>query len=189
MKSILLKITLLSTFVLFLTSCNRTSVLEDDIPQEEISNALLLITDDADGSSAVYNYQINGSNVPNIKLKNGHEYTVQISLKNGSEDINQEIIDAKDEHYFIFDFPNSNIELTRIDNASSTRTDGNKVGLTTKWKVNNAANNANAQLILTLYHESISATENAVASGTGFVYGTQSGGETDMKVNYLISDY
>ena len=55
MKSILLKITLLSTFVLFLTSCNRTSVLEDDIPQEEISNALLLITDDADGSSAEKN--------------------------------------------------------------------------------------------------------------------------------------
>lgn len=170
------------------TACNREGELEDDFPQEDVSNALLLIKDLADGSSAVYNFQINGSNLPNIKLKDGHEYLVQISLKNGAEDVTDEIKDAKDEHFFTFDFPNSDIVLSREDDASSTRADGHKVGLITKWKVNTAVKSGTAQVVVTLFHESLSVSEQAQPSGNGSVFGTSVGGETDLKVNYLISN-
>lgn len=187
MKSIIYKISLILTISIMFISCHRGDELADDLPQEDVSNALLIIKDNADGTTKVYNYQINGSNIPNIKLENNHEYTVQIALKNGAEDATNEIKDAKDEHFFLFDFPNSDIELTRIDDATSTRSDGNKVGLITKWKVNNAAKSASAQVILTLYHEPISVTENSQPSGNGSVYGEVVGGETDLKVNYQIS--
>lgn len=188
MKFNILKITSIFALLLLFTACNREDDPIDDLPQEEISNALLLITDNADNITKVYNYQVNGSNIPNIKLENGHEYTVEIALKNGAEDVTQEVKDAKDEHFFTFDFPNSDIVLTRLDDATSTRSDGSKVGLTTKWKVNTAVKSGTAQVILTLYHESISVSENSQASGNGTVYGTQNGGETDLNVNYQISN-
>ena len=188
MKFNILKITAIFALLFLFTACNREDDPIDDLPQEEISNALLLITDNADNITKVYNYQVNGSNIPNIKLENGHEYTVEIALKNGAEDVTQDVKDAKDEHFFTFDFPNSDIVLTRLDDATSTRSDGSKVGLTTKWKVNTAVKSGTAQVILTLYHESISVSENSQASGNGTVYGTQNGGETDLNVNYQISN-
>lgn len=188
MKHKILKITAIFSLLMLFSACNRENEPIDDLPQEEISNALLLIKDNADNITKVYNYQVNGSNFPDIKLENGHEYTVQIALKNGAEDVTQEVKDAKDEHFFTFDFPNSDIVLTRMDDASSTRADGNKVGLTTKWKVNTAVKSGTAQVILTLYHESISASENSQASGNGSVYGIQNGGETDLKATYKISN-
>ena len=188
MKSVIFKISLLFAITFILTSCHRGDELADDLPQEDVSKALLIIKDNADGATKVYNYQINGSNIPNIRLENNHEYTVQIALKNGAEDSTNEITEAKDEHFFLFDFPNSDIELTRIDDATSTRSDGYKVGLLTKWKVNTAAKSGYAQLILTLYHEPISVSENSKVNGNGTIYGEVTGGETDLKVNYQISD-
>lgn len=189
MNSTILKFTFLFSLLMIFNSCNRGDELADDLPTEEVSNALLLIKDNTDGITKVYNYQINGSNNPDIKLINGRDYTVQIALKNGAEDVTQEIIDAKDEHFFTFDFPNSDIVLTRLDNAASTRTDGNKVGLLTRWNVTTAVKSAaGAQVRLTLYHESISTSENSQLSGNGSVFGTQSGGETDLQVNYKISN-
>ena len=189
MNFTIFKTGLLFSLLMIFSSCHRGAELTDDFPQEDVSNALLIVKDNADGATTVYNYQINGSNIPNIKLKNNHEYTVQIALKNGAEDANQDIKDAKDEHFFVFDFPNSDIEVIRLDDASSTRNDGNKVGLITKWKINTAAKSGNAQLVLTLYHEPISVSENAENSGNGTVYGIVSGGETDLKVNYQISNF
>lgn len=185
MKYNILKISLLFSLLIF-SSCHRNDNLEDDLPQEEISNVLLLIKDNLDGSTNVYNYQVNGSSLPTIKLKNGREYSVQILLKNGIEDETQSVKDAKDEHFFVFDFPNSDIDLTRLDDATSTRNDGNKIGLLTKWIVNNAAKSTNAQLILTLYHEPISVTENSETSGNGKIFGTHYGGETDLKAAFNI---
>lgn len=171
-----------------LTSCHRNDDEVDDLPQEDISNVLLSVKDNADGTVKSYNYQINGSSIPEIKLTNGHTYSVTTVFKNGAEDATQEIRDAKDKHFVVFDFPNSDIDLTRADDASSTRADGKKVGLNSVWKVNTAANNGNAKLILTLYHESATVSEQVSASGTGKVYGTQTGGETDAHAEYKISN-
>lgn len=173
---------------LVFTSCNRGSDEVDDLPQEEISNVILNVIDKNDGSTATYNYQVKSNVNPVIKLVDGHTYNVTTVFKNGAEDATQEIKTAKDEHFLVYDFPNSDIEFTRTDDAASTRKDGKKVGLNSTWKVNKAANNGNAKLTLTLYHQSKAVSEDAVASGTGKKYGTQTGGETDAEATYQLSN-
>lgn len=173
-----------------LTSCHRTDDESDDLPQEELSDVLLKVTDQATGTPVVYDYQVNSTTNPNVKLINGHTYDVEVIFKNGNEDATQEIRDAKDEHFLVYNFPNSDITLTRTDDASSTRGDGNRVGLKTKWVVNTAVKNSSApsQLVLTLYHEPVAVSEASSVSGNGVVYGTHTGGETDAQANYNITN-
>ncbi|MFS4470962.1 hypothetical protein [Chryseobacterium sp. T20] len=173
---------------LSLTSCNRSDDEADDLPQEELSDVLLRVTDAAGGAPVVYDYQVNSTTNPNVKLINGHTYNVEVIFKNGDEDATQEIIEAKNEHFLVYNFPNSDITLTRTDDAGSTRGDGNRVGLKTKWVVNTAVKNASApsQLVLTLFHEPVTVSEASAASGNGVIYGTHTGGETDAQANYNI---
>jgi len=173
---------------LSLTSCNRSDDEADDLPQEELSDVLLRVTDEATGTAVVYDYQVNSTTNPNVKLVNGHTYNVEVIFKNGDEDATQEIKDAKDEHFLVYNFPNSDITLTRTDDANSTRKDGSRVGLKTKWVVNTAVKNASAssQLVLTLFHEPVTVSEASAVSGNGVIYGTHTGGETDAQANYNI---
>ncbi|MGE8534561.1 MAG: hypothetical protein ACN6OJ_08255 [Chryseobacterium sp.] len=173
---------------LSLTSCNRSDDEADDLPQEELSDVLLKVTDVATGTPVVYDYQVNSTTNPNVKLINGHTYNVEVIFKNGDEDATQEIKDAKDEHFLVYNFPNSDITLTRTDDASSTRGDGGRVGLKTKWVVNTAVKNTSvpSQLVLTLFHEPVTVSEASAVSGNGVIYGTHTGGETDAQANYNI---
>ncbi|AVF46851.1 hypothetical protein CMT89_09480 [Elizabethkingia anophelis] len=173
---------LLAILSLVSLSCNRGSVEEDDLPQEELSNIVLNVTDVADKTTAVYDYQVNGTALPNIKLQDGHTYDVSVVFLNGNEDATQEIKSAKDEHFLIYNFPKSDITLTRTDDASSTRKDGAKVGLKTRWLVNKAQTADGSQLILTLYHEPKTVAE----SKNGTEWGKQTGGETDAVGQYNI---
>ncbi|SDH65452.1 hypothetical protein SAMN05421846_101441 [Chryseobacterium taeanense] len=173
---------------LSLTSCNRSDDEADDLPQEELSDVLLKVTDASTGTSVVYDYQVNSTTNPNVKLVDGHTYNVEVMFKNGDEDATQEIKDAVDEHFLVYNFPNSDITLTRTDDPGFVRGDGNHVGIKTKWVVNTAIKNtsAPAQLVLTLYHEPVTVSEASSASGNGVVYGTHTGGETDAQANYNI---
>ncbi|WP_027379905.1 hypothetical protein [Chryseobacterium daeguense] len=173
---------------LSITSCNRSDDEADDLPQEELSDVLLKVTDTSTGNSIVYDYQVNSTTNPNVQLTNGHTYNVEVIFKNGDEDATQEIKDAKDEHFLVYNFPNSDITLTRTDDASSTRSDGNHVGLKTQWVVNTAVKNSSApaRLVLTLFHEPVTVTEASSVSGNGIVYGAHTGGETDAEANYNI---
>ncbi|UKB80550.1 hypothetical protein [Chryseobacterium sp. MEBOG07] len=193
MKNIFKNTTLILGLLFFavslsLTSCNRSDDEADDLPQEELSDVLLRVTDQATGTPVVYDYQVNSTTNPNVKLINGHTYNVEVIFKNGNEDATQEIRDAKNEHFLVYNFPNSDITLTRTDDASSTRADGNRVGLKTKWVVNTAVKNtaAASQLVLTLFHQPVTVSETSSVSGNGVVYGTHTGGETDAQANYNI---
>jgi hypothetical protein len=179
---------LIIAFSLSLTSCNRSDDEKDDLPQEELSDVLLKVTDAATQATVTYDYQVNSTTNPNVKLADGHTYNVEVIFKNGDEDATEEIRTAKDEHFLVYNFPNSDIVMTRTDDASSTRADGKHVGLKTKWVVNTAVKNAAAtsQLVLTLYHEPVSVSEASAVSGNGVVYGIQSGGETDAQALYNI---
>lgn len=180
---------LMIAFSLSLTSCNRSDDEKDDLPQEELSDVLLKVTDEATPNAPViYDYQVNSTVNPNVKLADGHTYNVEVIFKNGDEDATGEIRSAKDEHFLVYNFPNSDITMTRTDDASSTRADGKHVGLKTKWVVNKAVKNAAAtsQLVLTLYHQPVTVSEASAVSGNGVVYGVQSGGETDAQASYNI---
>jgi hypothetical protein len=181
--------------VLFITitvvSCQRDgSAAEDDLPQEDLTNILLLVTEDVPNAvTKTYNYSMGSGGSPTIQIQNGKTYNVEVQFKNGNDDATQEIKDAKEEHFLVYNFPNSDITLTRTDDASSTY-NGIHVGLKTKWVVNKAINNTSStsQLILTLYHEPASVTEDSNVSGNGVVFGTQVGGETDAQANYNITN-
>jgi len=195
MKNILKNTTLITGLLLLsasfsITSCNRSDDEADDLPQEELSDVLLRVTDEATGTSVVYDYQVNSTTNPNVQVANGHTYNVEVIFKNGDEDATQEIKDAKNEHFLVYNFPNSDITLTRTDDASSTREGGIRVGLKTKWVVNTAVKNASApaQLVLTLFHEPVTVSEASSVSGNGVVYGAHTGGETDAQANYNITN-
>jgi hypothetical protein len=173
---------------LSLTSCHRSDDESDDLPQEELSDVLLKVTDKATGALVLYDYQVNSTTNPNVKLVNGHTYDVEVIFKNGNDDATEEIRQAKNEHFLVYNFPNSDITLTRTDDQSSTRDDGNHVGLKTRWVVNTAVKNtaATSQLVLTLFHQPVTVSEASSVSGNGVVYGTHTGGETDAQANYNI---
>lgn len=186
-------IRILSVLFIALTvvSCQRDgSAEEDDLPQEDLTNIVLFVTEDIPNAvTKKYDYSIGAGGNPTIQLQDGKTYNVEVQFKNGNEDATQEIKDAKKEHFLVYNFTNTDLSLTRTDDSSSTY-DGIHVGLKTKWVVNKAVKNASAasQLILTLYHEPASVTESSQASGNGIIFGTHVGGETDAQANYNITN-
>ena len=179
LKYIILFLTLILTF-----SCSRADEDLDVLSQEDISNIILNVIDDATGITQTYNYTVNSVTNPVIKLTDGKSYTVNAIFLNGNEDETESIKTAKDEHFLIFDFQGSQINLTRIDDASSTRTDGNRVGLMTKWNVVKAINSTSPQLVLTVNHDAVSVSEQQ----NGTTFGTANGGETDAMAIFGISN-
>ncbi|MBB6372423.1 hypothetical protein [Chryseobacterium shigense] len=174
--------------VLFITitviSCQRDgSAEEDDLPQEELTNIVLLVTEDGTSNTKTYDYSIGAGGIPTIPLTDGKSYTVEAKFRNGNEDATGEIIDAKNEHFLIFDFPKSNINITRLD-GNDLRNDGKRVGLRTKWDVVKAVDGAAPFLKLTLIHSPESV--NDAKSGTA--WGSVTGGETDAEATYNLSN-
>lgn len=179
LKYIALFLMMISTF-----SCSRADEDEDVLTQEDISNIILVVKEEISGTAVTYNYVLNSSTNPVIKLEDGKKYSVSAFFKNGNEDETESIKSAKDEHFLLYQFQGSTINLTRQDDDSSTRSDGNKVGLLTKWEVQKAVNAAEPKLILTLIHDanSVSETQN------GTTFGSVEGGETDAMAIFGISN-
>lgn len=174
--------------ILFITitvvSCQRNgSAEEDDLPQEELTNIVLLVTEDGTTNTLTYDYSIGAGGIPTIPLKDGKSYTVVAKFRNGNEDATQEIIDAKNEHFLIFDFPKSNIAVDRLD-GGDLRNDGKRVGLKTKWTVTKAVDGTSPLLKLTLIH----APQSVNDAKSGTVWGSVVGGETDAEATYNLSN-
>lgn len=171
--------------VLFTTliSCHRADEDLDVTAQEEISNIILLVKDNQTGMVQTCNYTANATQNPNITLENGKNYTVDIVFKNGNEDTTSEIIAAKDEHFLTFQFTDANIQLTRLNGANDLRSDGNRVGIQTKWDVISLTN-PTAKLVLTLNHAAISTSE----LQNNNTFGSTNGGETDAEASYHLKN-
>lgn len=185
MKTLIqLKYTIFFLIMVFAISCSRADEDEDVLSQEDISNIILNVKDDATGLTNTYNYTVNSATNPEIKLIDGKKYTVSAVFLNGNEDETESIKEAKDEHFLLFDFQNSNIGLERIDDESSTNSDGIKIGLKTKWTVNKAKDGVNPQLILTVIHDPVSVK----VGEPGKEFGSVIGGETDAMATYSISN-
>ena len=184
MKNNILKTAfVLGLSALSLVSCNRNDDDVDDLPQEELSNIILLVKDNETHVTNTYDYSVNSTTYPTITLLEGHSYSVQTVFKNGDENVTQEIIDAKDEHFLTYNFTSNNVTLTRTDDESSTNSDGVKIGLKTNWVVNSASA-AGAKIIVTLIHGPASASEEQ----NGTVWGSVTGGETDAMATYHVGN-
>lgn len=176
-------------FVLFLIfsiiSCQRNAeAAEDDLPQEEFSMIRLEITDTENpATSSFYAYYVGTAAAPVIPLTDGKSYEVTVTFWNGNDDVTQSIKDAKNEHFIIFDFPKSTINLTREDGEDSTGNLG-KIGLKTKWDVVKVIDSQSPLLKLTLIHEPVSTDENQ----NGTSWGSAVGGETDAEATFTLSN-
>lgn len=176
---------LLFVLIFLSNSCSRTDFFSDDIPQEEITNIILKVTDAASQETNVYNFNMGQTNLPEIMLKEGHVYHTELIFMNGSEDETEGIIQAKDEHFVLYNFPASAILLERTDDEAATRTtDGMRLGLKTKWTVQKVINNSNPLLKISLIHDAVSVSE----AQNGTEYGKTEGGETDAEAIFLLKN-
>ncbi len=171
-------------FLIFnVISCQRDeNSAEDDLPQEDLTKITLNVKDLETKKEISYSYII-GSGAPVIPLTDGKSYEVTTTFWNGNEPVTQEIKDAKDEHFLIFNFPRSTINITRQDGPDSTGKLG-KVGLVTRWDVVKVANSSSPLLQLTLIHEPASASE----AQNGTAWGSVTGGETDAEATFGLSN-
>ncbi len=181
MKS-LLKYILPVVLFLFLQSCSRADENDDVFTQEEISAIELTVVDELSGVSQVYTYIANSTFEPEIQLQDGRQYLVTVAFRNGSEDITDEIIDERDEHFLIFGFTDTDITLTRLDD--DLRTDGKRLGVKSRWLVNSAVNGGNPKLNLALIHDAAEVSE----AQNGTAWGSVTGGETDALAIFGITD-
>lgn len=161
--------------LIFLGSCHRADEEQDVLSQEEISNIILLIKDDATGLVQAYNYTANAIENPKIPLTKGKTYTVDVVFKNGNENINSEILDAKDEHFILFQVVGAQVDIQRLDGAGDLRSDGNRVGMKTHWKVNDLS--SNGKILLTLNHAAVLVSE----AQNNSTFGVTEGGEVDAE--------
>ncbi len=176
---------LLALFILAfaVVSCQRDEEV-DDLPQEELTDIVLKVKDLSTSETKSYTYSVGAGSAPTIALEDGKSYQVETVYLNGSEDVTGEIRDAKDEHFMIFDFPKSTINITRQDPASSTRADGAKVGLLTQWDVVKVVDSSSPIVKITLVHEP--ATVNEAQNGTA--WGSVTGGETDAEATFGLAN-
>ncbi len=168
--------------LLFLASCSRADENDDVFTQEEISAIELTVVDELSGTSNTYTYIANSSFQPEILLQDGRSYLVSVAFRNGGEDITEEIIDERDEHFLIFGFTDTDITLTRLDD--DLRTDGNRLGVKSRWQVNNSVTGNAPKLNLALIHDAADVSE----AQTGTAWGSVTGGETDALAIFGITD-
>lgn len=170
---------------LFVSSCQRLgNAADDDIPQEELTDIILNVKNLSTQQTISYDYNVGAMNDPEIQLENGESYEVDIVFRNGNEEVTSEILEAKDEHFLLFDFPKSNIQLTRLDGPEGTRTDGKKLGLKTKWDIIEVKKSTDPVLVLTLIHDAASVDEGL----HGTTWGNVTGGETDAEAIYRLNN-
>lgn len=173
---------LILLFSLLMVSCHRDEFFSDDIPQEEITNIILKVKDNTTQITQTYNFNMGQTNLPEIKLVDGRQYTVETVFLKGNEEETGSIIEAKDEHFLVFDFPNSQIDLVRIDDAEATRTDGKKLGLKTQWNVIKTKTGTTPILKMDLIHDA----EAVYEEKNGTVWGSTKGGETDAEAVFSL---
>lgn len=173
-KSNLFKNGILSILLMFL-SCGKDNHDDHnhDHDEENITKVTYNITQN--GKTNSYSWE-EGKTQPTISLTQG---TAEVSVQffNEKEEVTPEIITEKNTHFIVYGFTNSKtIVLKRVDDASSTRTDGKKLGIKTSWTISaDGTNDVNIKLI----HEPSSVND----EGTG----NYSGGSTDVDATLKIN--
>lgn len=182
----LLTIILLLTISLMFTSCrNANDIPEDIYEHEEIEKLVVTLTNKSNAADVQTVTYIGGISDKSISLISGQKYLVnldfQVKHDDHYESVNEEIAEEKDEHFITYEFTGTDVTLVRSQN-DPLRTDGNRVGLQTEWKVSSVGNAGN--VIIKLVHLP-STLEQNFPSVTN-QQGKTTGGETDVHANIRI---
>lgn len=161
---------------------------DDDIPKQvnetEVITDVDLIFKDENGNESTYTYtdpkyRTEDYQDPVINLTIQSTYQVNVVFWDRSnpddiEDVTEEVMDEKDDHFVEYRFYENAIDLVRTDEEESTDIDGIQIGLSTQWTTTEAGEGA---VQVTLIHKpEVKETEDPMGDHTG--------GETDAEVTF-----
>ncbi len=175
---------LIITVITIFAACSS----DDDIPQvineeETITTVKLSVIED--GTTNTQNVSwiqgINGTNnLPTITLEQNKTYNVRIQFLDESnpsdiEDITEEVIEEKDEHYIFYD---STVNGLTISSSTNDIIDTNNIGINidTNWQISTTSTGGTVRAYL--IHEPSQKTGNVR---------DDFGGETDIEVDFNIA--
>jgi len=167
-----------------LTACLNDDHIPKQVNESEVITHVKLIFTQQDGTQSNYiyidpKYRTENYQDPVIKLQTSTPYKVEVEFWDYSnpddiENVTEEILDEKDDHFITYQFYQTDISLTRLDTEEATDVNGVQIGLTTAWETSLPAKGA---VQVTLIHQP-EVKETHPASGNHV------GGETDVEVTF-----
>lgn len=154
------------------------------IPQEVITNVSVTFTNANDAADVVTLTAVSADGIvdPTLNIPGafttGATYNATLSITDevNNENILEEVVEEKDDHFFVYAVNNSSLfTVVRADN-DEVRTDGEKLGLNTTWTAGTAGSGT---LTVQLIHE-----PTLVNDDNGF--GSATGGEFDVNNTWNI---
>jgi hypothetical protein len=171
-------------FVALFTACSDNDDPAPVNPEELITNVNVIFTNAADATDIVTLSAVSADGIvaPTLVVSgpftSGAVYnaTVTITDNINNENILEEIVEEKDEHFFVYD--QSGVAFTMMRAATDeVRTDGESLGLNTTWTAGPAASGT---ITVLLIHE-----PTTVSDDGGF--GSASGGEFDINNSWSVT--
>lgn len=163
-------------------SCRNSDIPEDIHEHEEANRVTLTVTESGTGETQVLTYQTGSGADKDLILKNGKTYNCDVKFLHvegtHSEDLTEEIIEEKDEHFLEYAFGGVDVTVTRSAD-DVVRGDQKKLGLKTQWKVTSAPVSARGQIRLVHGAQTV---DDAANNGGG----SHTGGDTDVDVSFNI---
>ena len=170
-------------FVALFTACS-----DDDPapvnPPELITNVNLIFTNAANAADVVTLTAVSADGIvaPTLTVSGpftaGATYNATITITDevNDENILEEVVEEKDEHFFVYAINGVNFTMMRAAN-DEVRTDGESLGLNTTWTAGTAAGGT---ITLQLVHE-----PTTISDDGGF--GSSTGGEFDINNTWTVS--
>jgi hypothetical protein len=190
MKTI--KLLFLPLFALaLLSSCSD----DDDAPapvnpSELITNVEVIFTNETDPNDVVTLSAVSADGIvdPTLTVSGpftaNADYTATITILDNvnNENILEEVVEEKDEHFFAYAVNQTIdvIDMIRDDSIDPQRTDGNYLGVDTAWTFGAASTGT---FTLQLVHEASSVDDQF---GEAFEFGLYTGGELDINNTWNI---
>lgn len=177
-----INITLVLFAALFIFSCRSDddTIPEDVHEHDEIGKVVLKLTNKNDAADVQTVNVISGVADAHLHLHAGDTYLAELDFQIKHDDhyhSSDEIEEEKDHHFITFNPANADIVVLRASN-DIVRTDGNKMGLRTEWKINSTQ--STGKMNIKLIHGPTSVNQN-YPSATNQLGQTQ-GGESDVDI-------
>lgn len=172
----------LLTTGLFFSSCSNDDKTPEHIHDHDSIHEVELTVSNADGTNPkTYSFEHGKDFGDKIELEKAKTYKFEITAFEAHKDgghvnIIKHIIEEKDEHFIVYNTAGLDITLTREDDATTTRKDGNKLGIKTHVTGNK---NASGIFMFELKHEPTSVDANANNQ-----FGSATGGSTDVLAKF-----
>ncbi|MFC0426855.1 hypothetical protein [Chryseobacterium scophthalmum] len=179
-KFINITLVLFAALLVFSCRSDDDTIPEDVHEHDEIGKVVLKLTNKADAADVQTVSVISGEAVGHLHLTVGSTYLAELDFQIKHDDhyhSSDEIEEEKDHHFITYAPANADITVLRAAN-DIVRTDGQKLGLRTEWKINSTQ--PTGKMNIKLIHGPATVNQN-YPSATNQL-GQTTGGETDVDI-------